>query len=278
QAGRKVYRSGDQVVRLPSGQLQYVGRFDDQVKVRGYRVELGEVQHALLQLPGIGQAAVVTTAIGADNSMLELVAYVVPASGETIDSDTLRAALHTQLPAYMVPSHLVVLAALPVTANGKLDRKALPDPAQSIQSQRAARYQAPQGEVEEQLAAVWSSVLRRENISRQDNFYDLGGDSIKAVMVVSRLKQAGFSLKVGDVLRTPVLHELAEQAQILTRHISQEPIVGPGELSPIQHEFFGHSKVDEHHYNQSVLLQSASALQAEGLRQSLAQLLLHHDA
>ncbi|MCB2380574.1 phosphopantetheine-binding protein, partial [Hymenobacter sp. BT635] len=273
QAGRKVYRSGDQVVRLPSGQLQYVGRFDDQVKVRGYRVELGEVQHALLQLPGIGQAAVVAAT---NEGTTELVAYVVAANGQKVEEATVRTQLQAQLPAYMVPSAVLVLAALPVTANGKLDTKALP----VVGQQRAAGrdYQAPQGEVEEQLAAVWSSVLRREPVGRQDNFYDLGGDSIKSILVVSRLRQKGYSVEVADILSYPILSELAQRAVKLTRQISQVQITGDGELSPIQHWFLNSDQPDKHHYNQSVLLQSASALQAEGLRQSLAQLLLHHDA
>ncbi|TGE10828.1 phosphopantetheine-binding protein, partial [Hymenobacter elongatus] len=141
-----------------------------------------------------------------------------------------------------------------------------------------AHYQAPRGEVETRLAQVWAGVLRREPIGRHDNFYDLGGDSIKAVMVVSRLKQAGYSLKVSDVLRTPVLNELAEHAQVLTRQIDQSPAMGAVELSPIQHEYFGRTSVDQHHYNQSILLSSRERLTEELLRQSLAQLLAHHDA
>ncbi|WP_167856902.1 non-ribosomal peptide synthetase [Hymenobacter aquaticus] len=272
--GQLMYRSGDQVVRQADGRLRFVGRVDEQVKVRGYRVEPGEVQHALLQLPGLAQAAVIAVT---HEGTTELVAYVVPTNGHVLDQPQLRTALQQHLPAYMVPGIIIELPELPVTANGKLDRAALPDPHRSAQSQRTAHYQAPQGAVETALATVWASVLRRENISRQDNFYDLGGDSIKAVMVVSRLKQAGYSLKVSDVLRTPVLAELAEHAQLLTRQIDQGPVTGEVELTPIQHEYFGRTSVDLHHYNQSILLTSQTRLVEESLRQSLAQLLAHHD-
>ncbi|TGE11674.1 non-ribosomal peptide synthetase, partial [Hymenobacter elongatus] len=175
RAGQRVYRSGDQVVRLPGGQLQYVGRFDDQVKVRGYRVELGEVQAALEQLSGVAQAAVVARSQGQGQGS-ELVAYVVASAGVVLSEAQLRAALQAQLPGYMVPGWWVQLAALPVTANGKLDTAALPAPGASAGPQ--AHYQAPRGEVETRLAQVWAGVLRREPIGRHDNFYDLGGDSI----------------------------------------------------------------------------------------------------
>ncbi|TGE21484.1 amino acid adenylation domain-containing protein [Hymenobacter aquaticus] len=273
KVGAQVYRSGDQVVRQADGRLRFVGRVDEQVKVRGYRVEPGEVQHALLQLPGLAQAAVI--ALKQAEGDAALVAYVVPTTGQEIDEAALRTGLLAQLPAYMVPSQFVQLAALPVTANGKLDRAALPDPGQ--QGRRGAHYQAPQGAVETALATVWASVLRRENISRQDNFYDLGGDSIKSILVVSRLRQQGYSVEVADILGYPVLAELAQRATKLTRQISQATATGSVELSPIQHWFLDNEQVDKQQYNQSILLTSQERLNEENLRQSLNKLLAHHD-
>ncbi|TGE11044.1 condensation domain-containing protein, partial [Hymenobacter elongatus] len=141
-----------------------------------------------------------------------------------------------------------------------------------------AHYQAPRGEVETRLAQVWAGVLRREPIGRHDNFYDLGGDSIKSILVVSRLRQQGYSVEVADILGYPVLAELAQRATKLTRQISQATATGTVELSPIQHWFLNNEQVDKQQYNQSVLLTSQERLNTENLSQCLDKLLTHHDA
>ncbi|TGE11784.1 non-ribosomal peptide synthetase, partial [Hymenobacter elongatus] len=276
QAGARLYRTGDLGRWLSDGNVEYLGRTDFQVKIRGYRIELGEIESALLSDATVAQTAVLATKHADGDAAL--VAYIVPAAGQSLNVETLRTALQAQLPAYMVPSYFVALAALPLTANGKLDRKALPEPGQHQLSSRATQYQVPQGEVETKLAEVWASVLRREYVGRHDNFYDLGGDSIKSILVVSRLRQQGYSVEVADILGYPVLAELAQRATKLTRQISQATPTGAVELSPIQHEFLGEVNVDRHFFNQAVLLTSSSVLEEELLRQSLAQLLAHHDA
>ncbi|MCM2575750.1 phosphopantetheine-binding protein, partial [Achromobacter xylosoxidans] len=174
----RLYRTGDLARWREDGELEYLGRLDHQVKIRGLRIELGEIESALLAQPEVEQAAV----LAQDGpSGARLVAYVVPA---TLEIATLRDALAARLPDYMVPAAFVPLASLPVNANGKLDRRALPQA--SFIAQQA--YEAPQGEVETALAAIWSQVLGAETVGRHDNFFELGGDSILSLQIVARLR------------------------------------------------------------------------------------------
>ncbi|MFE7389852.1 amino acid adenylation domain-containing protein [Streptomyces sp. NPDC057582] len=204
--GARLYRSGDLARRNPDGTLDFLGRIDDQVKVRGYRIELGEIQAALAAQPGVRDAAVVVRdddAVGR-----RLIAYVVPEAGRAPDGGALRAALGERLPSYMVPAAFVVLDALPLTANGKLDRRALPAPEQhSLHT--GGQYLAPRNPLEEQIATAWSQVLDGDRIGVHDNFFELGGDSIRAVVLVGALRSAGVDVSVRDVFEFRTVAELA---------------------------------------------------------------------
>ena len=203
--GARLYRTGDLARWREDGELEYLGRLDHQVKIRGLRIELGEIESALLAQPGVEQAAVLAQDGPAG---ARLVAYVVPAD---LAVATLREALASRLPDYMVPAAFVTLDALPVNANGKLDRRALPQA--SFTAQQA--YEAPQGEVEIALAAIWSQVLGAETVGRHDNFFELGGDSIAVMMATAMLRQRhGVELSLRTVFDTPTLAAIAAQPEL----------------------------------------------------------------
>ena len=180
--GERLYRTGDLVRWREDGQLEYLGRLDHQVKIRGLRIELGEIEAELLSQSEVREAVVVAQQ-GPGGS--RLVAYVVPQADSELDTSSLREALGQKLPDYMVPGVLVTLDALPLNANGKVDRKALPIPDLVSSSQ----YDPPQGEVEEALAEIWFEVLGVEQLGRHNNFFELGGDSLSALRVQSRVEE-----------------------------------------------------------------------------------------
>ncbi|MFF5497676.1 amino acid adenylation domain-containing protein [Streptomyces aquilus] len=203
--GARMYRTGDLVRVLPDGQLAYVGRADHQVKIRGYRIEPGEIETALRTLPGVTDTAVVARR---DGGTARLVAHVVTPEGRPLDAAALRERLRLTLPEYMVPALFVRHDRLPLTANGKVDRAALT--AVRPASTGASGYTAPRGTTEVALAEVFSQVLNVERVSRTDNFFDLGGDSILALRLVGVGRLAGLGFSVADVFRARTLADLAE--------------------------------------------------------------------
>ena len=183
----RLYRTGDLVRYLSDGRLEFVGRLDHQVKVRGYRVELGEVETALSRHSGVKECVVV--AREEESGDKRLVAYVVSTSDVVFTPSELRSYLQEKLPEYMVPSAFVELAELPLTRNGKVDHRALPAPDYESQKLETA-YLAPRTPTEERVAAIWSEVLRIELVSTDSNFFEIGGHSLLATQVVSRLREA----------------------------------------------------------------------------------------
>ncbi|MGY2377744.1 amino acid adenylation domain-containing protein [Pseudomonas sp. SDO524_S393] len=196
-AGR-MYRTGDLVRWLPDGNLEYLGRNDDQVKVRGVRVELGEIESRLAALEGVGDAVVLVREG-------RLVAWFTEQYPQALE--TLRAQLQAQLPDALVPMAYVRLDTLPLTANGKLDRKALPEPDQTALLSRD--YEAPSGDVETTLAQLWAEVLQVEQVGRHDHFFELGGHSLLAVSLIERMRQVGLSADVRVLFSQPTLAALA---------------------------------------------------------------------
>ncbi|MBJ2305921.1 MULTISPECIES: non-ribosomal peptide synthetase [unclassified Pseudomonas] len=194
----QMYRTGDLVRWLPDGNLEYLGRNDDQVKLRGVRVELGEIESRLTALDGIREAVVLVR----EGRLLAWFTEQRP-----LQIETLRAHLQAQLPEALVPVAYMRLDQLPLTANGKLDRKALPEPDQCALLSR--EYQAPQGDVETTLARLWAEVLQVEQVSRHDHFFELGGHSLLAVSLIERMRQAGLSADVRVLFSQPTLAALA---------------------------------------------------------------------
>lgn len=210
--GERLYRAGDRVRQRSDGTLEFLGRNDDQVKIRGYRVEPGELAARLRQFAEVGDAVVVADAGAHDSAVLW--AYVVPkARGAAFDVEGLRQALQGSLPAWLVPEKIVVLDALPLTANGKIDRRALPRPQEPDAAQQLQQaFDAPRGPVEEALAGIWRQVLGVERIARGDNFFALGGDSILSLKLVARIRKqlpGGGQLSLPDVMQAESLQSLA---------------------------------------------------------------------
>ncbi|SHM77759.1 amino acid adenylation domain-containing protein [Duganella sacchari] len=201
--GGRLYRTGDLVRWNSEGQLEYLGRLDHQVKIRGLRIELGEIEAQLLAQPELREAVVVARDSAAGT---RLVAYISLQAGLHCETAELRERLSTALPDYMVPGAIVVLDTLPLNANGKIDRKALPEPELSITTE----YEAPQNEVEITLAALWRDLLGAAQIGRNDHFFQLGGHSLLAVQLTARIQRdMQFELHVKDVFRYPLLADLA---------------------------------------------------------------------
>jgi len=203
--GTRMYRSGDLVRWQPDGTLAYVGRADFQVKIRGLRIELAEIEAALAAQHGIAQAVVTARDDGPGGRYL--VAYVVPRAGHTPEPAQLHRALGATLPAHMVPALFVTLAALPRAESGKLDRRALPAPTDAARA--ATPFAAPVGARETALAAVWADLLGVERIGRYDNFFELGGHSLLAITLVERLRALGWHAEARAVFSAPVLADLA---------------------------------------------------------------------
>ncbi len=200
--GARLYRTGDLARRLPGGGIEFLGRGDHQVKVRGYRIELGEIETALNAHPGVRDSAVIARA--GENGDPWLAGYVI-AAGAPVESADLRAYLRGVLPEYMVPGAFVTLDAWPLNAAGKLDRKALPAPAATA----GAAYVAPSTPAQERIAAAWAQALGTERVSVQDSFFDLGGDSIRAIVLVGAVRAAGFQVAVKDVFAHRTVAALA---------------------------------------------------------------------
>ncbi|HEU4453722.1 MAG TPA: AMP-binding protein, partial [Longimicrobium sp.] len=227
EPGARMYRTGDRARWKAEGKLEFLGRLDDQVKIRGFRIEPGEVEAAIAAYPGVREARVTVREDQPGDK--RLVAYVVG----SVEVDGLRAHLRQGLPEYMVPRAIVPLDRLPLNANGKVDRKALPAPEYAAD---ADRYVAPRTPTEEGLAGIWAEVLRLERVGVEESFFDLGGHSLLAIRVVSRVRELfGVELPLRALFEGPTVAELArvlaERGAVALAEPVPEPAPGP-EASP----------------------------------------------
>ncbi|QAV10095.1 surfactin non-ribosomal peptide synthetase SrfAA [Bacillus vallismortis] len=268
--GERMYRTGD-LVKWVNGGIEYIGRIDQQVKVRGYRIELSEIEVQLAQLSEVQDAAV--TAVKDKGGNTAIAAYVTP---ETADIEALKSSLKETLPDYMIPAFWVTLNELPVTANGKVDRKALPEP--DIEA-GSGEYKAPTTDMEELLAGIWQDVLGISEVGVSDNFFSLGGDSIKGIQMASRLNQHGWKLEMKDLFQHPTIEELTQYVERAEgKQADQGPVEGEVILTPIQCWFFEKNFTNKHHWNQSVMLQAKKGFDPERVEKTLQALIEHHDA
>jgi len=200
-----IYRSGDLAKLLPDGEMEYLGRIDNQVKIRGHRVELGEIENRLLKHEGIRETAVITRE--EQNGSRYLCAYIVAMRQFTVAE--LREHLSKELPEYMIPLYFIQLPQMPLTANGKIDRKVLPEPDGNVNT--GTEYEAPGNETEEKLVKIWEEVLGIKNIGINDNFFDLGGHSLKATILVSKIhKKFNTRMDLLNFFRYPTIKGLSE--------------------------------------------------------------------
>ncbi len=270
--GSRLYRTGDLARWTSDGRLDFLGRLDHQVKVHGFRIEPGEIEAHLAALSGVARVAVVAREDRPGDR--RLVAYVVSVPGITLAASELRASLRRTLPDYMVPSAFVQLDALPLNANGKLDRQALPPP----DPRPASEPCAPGTPVEDQLARIWAEVLGVQAVSIHDNFFELGGDSIQCIQVAARARQAGIQITVAQMFEQQSVAGLAAVAGAAALvDAEQGPIVGDVPLTPIQLWYLGARPPEPGHYNQSLRVALRRPLPAELLDHALRRVVEHHD-
>ncbi|HET9899247.1 MAG TPA: amino acid adenylation domain-containing protein [Streptosporangiaceae bacterium] len=278
--GARMYATGDFARWLPDGRLEFIGRSDRQVKIRGFRVELGEIEARLAGHPDVLDAVAGTVENG--EGLRRLVAYVVPAPGAEVSTASIRSFVAEQLPGYMVPSLVTMLEKMPLTSIGKVDRARLTreaEPARADDASRGASERA-RSSTERILAAAWRRVLgMMEDPGMEDNFFDLGGDSILSMRVASAARHEGLVMSSTDLFKYQSIGGLASalDAREIPVLADQRPVTGEVRLTPIQRWFLEHYGAQDH-YNQSRLLRWTGVVSEDALRRALKALTDHHDA
>ncbi|RAJ11150.1 non-ribosomal peptide synthase protein (TIGR01720 family)/amino acid adenylation domain-containing protein [Chitinophaga skermanii] len=261
--GEKLYRSGDLVRWTNAGEMEYLGRIDQQVKIRGYRIELGEIETTILQSGYVSQCVVIAYEG-------KLVAYVV-----SDNKDNILQYLQHRLPSYMVPSLLVNVPSIPITSNGKVDRKALPKPVDLL----VTGSDEPRNETEQQLCTIWQDLLGISKVGIHDNFFEVGGDSIVSIQVVSRARKLGLDIKPRDIFQFQTIAQLSSSLTQLEDIVAPVlPLEGESPMLPIQQWFFEQGHENLHHYNQAVLLDISKEVTASQLQAAVDHLCKEHDA
>ncbi|MGE0681568.1 MAG: amino acid adenylation domain-containing protein, partial [Candidatus Binatia bacterium] len=269
-----LYKTGDLARWLDNGDLEYLGRIDHQVKIRGFRIELGEIEAVLSLHPQVQEAIVLAREDAPGDK--RLVAYMVTKDGTELED--IRTFLRKQLPEYMLPSACVRLTTLPLTTNGKVDRRALPPPDQERPALQQ-RYAAPHTAAEHTLCQLWSAVLGVKEVGVHDNFFELGGDSILSIQVIAKARQAGIQLTPKDLFQYPTIAEIAAHCSpsVFTQP-QQGPVTGIVALTPIQHWFFAHDLPQRHYWNQAFMFEVPADLDSTLLEEALHRVVEHHDA
>ncbi|MCG3119021.1 MAG: Linear gramicidin synthase subunit B [bacterium] len=274
--GARLYKSGDLARHLPNGDIEFLGRIDNQVKIRGFRIELEEIEAVLSQHPAVREVAVEAREVAPGSK--RLVAYLATAKNSSAASSEWRRFLSERLPDYMVPSTFVVMESLPKNPNGKIDRRALPDPGPE-RPDLEENFVAAQSALEKKLAEIWATVLRLEKVGVHDNFFELGGDSILSIQIISKAKQAGLHLTPLQIFQHQTIAELAQVAGAQRATNAEQGLVsGDLPLTPIQCWFFEKNLPHPDHWNVSLLLEVQREIPAALLQQAARHLLNHHDA
>jgi amino acid adenylation domain-containing protein/non-ribosomal peptide synthase protein (TIGR01720 family) len=273
--GQRLYRTGDLVRRRPDGNYEFLARVDTQIKIRGYRIEPTEIESAITRHPQVAEAVVAPFEPAPGDR--RLAGYVVARAGETLSLADLRRFLERELPGHLVPAAFVELAALPLSSNGKVDRKALPVP-DLTRPEVAEEYAAPQTPVQQLLAEAVSAVVGVQQVGIHDNFFEIGGDSILAIQVVARAQEGGLRLTPFDVFANPTVAGLADVASAgPVIDAEQGDVSGPVPLAPSQRWLCTAGVADPQHWNVSARLDLAEPAEPELVRDAVEQLMIHHD-
>ncbi len=278
EPGERLYKSGDLARHLENGDIEFLGRVDNQVKIRGYRIELEEIEAVLDQHPAIREAVVAARADRSEEK--RLVAYLASNGAGNPSVGDLRTFIGERLPDYMVPSVFVFLEDLPRTPNGKVDRKALPEPG-SDRPELEESFVAPRSDAERTLASIWAGLLALERVGIHDNFFELGGDSILSIQIVSRANQAGLKLTPRQMFQFQTIAELAAACETAAPRVAraeQGVVTGPAPLTQTAHWFFELDVPEPDHWNMPMLVEMARPVAAARLEQAVLALLRHHDA
>lgn len=277
--GAKMYKSGDLAKRLKDGNLVYIGRVDEQVKIRGHRIELGEIEAAMHNAEAVQKAAV--TVKEEEDGLKQLCAYYV--SDKPIAAAQLREQLSSQLPDYMVPTYFVHLEHMPLTSNGKINRKALPAPEASLQ--QTAEYVPPGNETESKLTDLWKEVLGISHAGIKHNFFDLGGNSIRAAALAARIhKELDVNLSLKDIFKFPTIEQLADKALHMDKN-RYVPIPAAKEMpyypvSSAQRRMYllSHTEGGELTYNMTGAMNVEGTIDPERLNAAFRKLIARHEA
>lgn len=271
----RMYRTGDLGRWRADGNIEYLGRNDHQIKIRGFRVELGEIEARLQECAGVREAVVI--AREDLEGQRRLVAYITPAGSPLSTTESLRLQLKGVLPDYMIPAAWVFLAELPLTPSGKVNRAALPAP--DLNAVSNDRYAPPTTPVEAALAAIWAEVLQVERVGIHSDFFELGGDSLTAISVLSRVRTQGLRVTTRQFFENPTIAQLALVCRPTGVSTAEQGLVeGEVALTPVQHWFFEQDLEEAHHFNQALVLESAARLSPELLNAAVLHLMRHHDA
>jgi iturin family lipopeptide synthetase C len=271
---KTLYRTGDLVRWDASGNLEYVGRKDEQLKIRGYRIEPGEIATVLRKHPSVQDAVVIK---GQADELLAMIVSndQVREVSEEEFLKMIKKFCQQQLPDYMVPGTIRIIAEIPFTINGKVDKKALLEFHQKAVAR--SKYVAPVSEIEKFVAGIWEAALGRIEISIQDNFFAIGGDSIKGIQIVSRIFKAGYVAELKDLYQYPTIQEFSKFVKTETTVIDQSPVTGEIPLTPIQAAFFEAGRVKPNHYNHAVMLYNADGFDYEAISAVFKKIQEHHD-
>jgi amino acid adenylation domain-containing protein/non-ribosomal peptide synthase protein (TIGR01720 family) len=276
EAGGRLYKTGDVGRYRADGSLEFLGRCDEQLKVRGFRIEPGEIEALLKRHPAIRDALVM--AHEDDAGRRRLVSYVLWRDGAEVNVGELRKFLREELPEQLIPAVFIKLGEWPLTASGKIDRRALPPP-DGARPRLEPDYLPPRNEMERILVEIWSRALGVERVGVGDNFFELGGDSIISLQIVARAGQAGLVITPGQLFRHPTIAALAQLADTTPAvRAEQGTVTGRVPLTPIQRWFFEQNFPEPHHYNQAVMLEVREGVDQAVLEEALEQLMTHHDA
>ncbi len=272
--GARLYRTGDLARHLADGRIDFLGRIDHQVKVRGYRIELGDIESALEEHPALLQGVVVAREDTPGNK--QLAAYAVPAPGATAPSVTdLRAWLKEKLPEYMVPALYTFLEAMPLTPNGKVDRRALPAPDRAT---AAREYVAPSNEKEEFFCGLWQELLNLERVGINDDFFELGGDSLLVIRVVTKANKAAMGITTKQVFQHRTVAELATVAGTIEIVAEQAPYAGPLPWTPAQLHFLEQQHPNPDFHTVGMLFEPKDGdLRVDLFRRAMEHVMFHHD-
>ncbi|MGG3284410.1 amino acid adenylation domain-containing protein [Paenibacillus solani] len=270
--GEKMYRTGDLARWLPDGNIDYLGRIDDQVKIRGHRIEPNEVAEQLLSHEAVAEIAVI--AMTDEEGRADLCAYLVANREWSIQE--LRQHIMSQLPEYMVPTYFIEVKEIPLTPNGKIDKKMLPKPDGDVWT--GAEYAAPENEMQQLLAEIWQDVLKVNQVGIHDHFIEMGGDSIKAIQVSARLYDRRMKLDASDLFRFPTIYQLAPFVTPCGVTISQDSAQGEVLLTPIQKWFLERNMHEPHYWNQAMMVHRPEGWEPDAVHQVFETLVRHHDA
>lgn len=271
EAGTRMYKTGDLARWLPDGNIEYLGRIDEQVKIRGFRIEPSEIAQHLMLHEEIQDAIVVARTD--ENGQAHLCAYIV--SESVLSALALRDHAAASLPSYMIPSHFVQMDRLPLTPNGKVDRKALPEPDSDVHT--GVEYAAPRNEMEKSIAQVWEKVLGVKNVGRNDEFFSLGGDSIKAIQAISQMSNRGYTFEIKDLMNNPRMKDLIVHIKDTKKPIDQSEISGEIELTPIQKWLLEQDHLNKDHFNQDLMLFRPDGFRVDRIERAFDQIVQHHD-